>query len=64
MAYHRGLAVTDSCRSEWGPTLVAKRRELRVSWKHSSRGDTLTNISILLLPPRQFCSRWVSLLLR
>ena len=45
-------------------TLVAKRSELSVSAKHSSRGDTFTNISVLLLPPRQFCSRWVSLLLR
>ena len=43
-------------------TLVANLNELRVSPKLSSFGETLTNIKVLLLPPRQFCSRCVSLL--
>ena len=36
-------------------------RELRVSFMCSSLGEMLTNIRVLLLPPRLFCSRWVSL---
>ena len=36
-------------------------REFRVSFKYSSLGERLTNISVLLFPPREFCSRWVSL---
>ena len=42
-------------------TLVANRRELRVSEKHSSLGLMLTNMSVFELPPRLFCSRCVSL---
>lgn len=42
-------------------TLVANLRELSVSWKHSSLGDTFTNIRVLLLPPREFWRRQVSL---
>ena len=42
-------------------TLVANLSELRVSPMHSSLGLILTNIKVLELPPRLFCSRWVSL---
>ena len=42
-------------------TLVAKRRELRVSEKHSSLGLMLTNMRVFESPPRLFCSRCVSL---
>ena len=45
-------------------TLVAKRRLLRVSPKHSSLGLILTNMRVLELPPRLVWSRWVSLELR
>lgn len=45
-------------------TFVAKRNELSVSEKLSSFGETLTNIRVLLLPPREFCSKYVSLLFR
>ena len=41
-------------------TLVANLRELSVSAKHSSLGLMLTNIKVFELPPRLFCSRWVS----
>lgn len=43
-------------------TLVANRSEFTVSLKCSSCGDTLTNMSVLELPPSEFCSRYVSLL--
>ncbi len=39
---------------------VTDLRELRVSLKQSSFGETLTNMRVLLLPPREFCSRCVS----
>lgn len=42
-------------------TFVANLRELSVSWKHSSLGDTFTNMRVLLLPPREFWRRQVSL---
>ena len=42
-------------------TLVANLNELSDSPKHSSLGDTLTNISVLLLPPSEFCSKYVNL---
>jgi hypothetical protein len=45
-------------------TLVANRREFSVSEKQSSRGLMLRNMRVLLLPPRQFCSRCVSFELR
>ena len=38
-------------------TLVANLREHRVSWKAPGRGDMFTNMRVLLLPPREFCSR-------
>jgi len=38
-------------------TLVAKRREQMVSWKLPAKGDTLTNMRVLLLPPREFWRR-------
>ena len=42
-------------------TFVANLKEFNVSLKLSSLGFKLTNIKVLLFPPRQFCSRWVSL---
>ena len=42
-------------------TLVANLKELSVSLMCSSLGEMLTNIKVLLLPPRQFWRRWVSL---
>lgn len=42
---------------EWTHTFVANLRELSVSWKHSSLGDTFTNMRVLLLPPREFWRR-------
>lgn len=45
-------------------TFVANLSELTVSEKCSSLGDTFTNIRVLLLPPREFCKRYVSLLFR
>ena len=47
-----------SCSSRIGSfTFVAKRSELRVSEKFSSLGETLTNMSVLLFPPREFWSK-------
>ena len=45
-------------------TFVANRRELRVSEKHSSLGETLTNMSVLEFPPSEPCRRCVSFELR
>ena len=39
-------------------------KEFNVSLMCSSLGEMLTNIRVLLLPPRQFWRRWVSLELR
>ena len=49
---------------EYELTLVAKRRELRVSEKQSSLGLMFRNIKVLLLPPKQFCNKCVNLLFR
>ena len=45
-------------------TLAAKRREQTDSLTASGTGAMLTNIRVLAFPPRQCCSRYVSLLLR
>lgn len=55
------LSLVPRCIIEWTHTFVANLRELSVSWKHSSLGDTFTNIRVLLLPPREFWRRQVSL---
>jgi hypothetical protein len=43
-------------------TFVANLNEFNVSEKFSSRGETFTNMRVLLLPPNEFCNRYVNLL--
>jgi hypothetical protein len=45
-------------------TLSANFRLVIVSARHFLSGATMTNISVLLFPPREYCKRYVNLLFR
>ena len=41
-------------------TFVANLRLVIVSWRCACNGDTMTNMSVFELPPREYCNRYVS----